>query len=237
MGFSIVSDRILLREMVATYCACEGFEVQGLFSKLAEIPDGWPGLDVILFVSEVCDIDEFGITEFQSRFQSARIILLISSSAPEEVIKALTPRVEALIMDDRSLHTLTGFLTVVQEGFNISPAGGPVPQTRHTASVAGTTASRALPPSETAVGSVSSGGRGWQKPTGDVESPPCLAKLSPREREVLCRLRDGQSNKDIAKNLDIVESTVKVHLRGCFRKIGAQNRTQAAVWAAQFLPD
>ena len=42
---------------------------------------------------------------------------------------------------------------------------------------------------------------------------------------------NGTSNKTIAKNLSITETTVKAHVKGLLRKIGVTNRTQAAVWA------
>ena len=41
----------------------------------------------------------------------------------------------------------------------------------------------------------------------------------------------GASNKVIAYKLGIMEATVKVHLKSLLRKIGAANRTQAAIWA------
>jgi two-component system nitrate/nitrite response regulator NarL len=55
--------------------------------------------------------------------------------------------------------------------------------------------------------------------------------LSPREVEILRRLLVGESNKMIANRLGITEATVKVHLKSLLRKIGASNRTQAAIWA------
>ncbi len=55
--------------------------------------------------------------------------------------------------------------------------------------------------------------------------------LSDREIAILRCLMNGQSNKVIATNLDIAESTVKVHLKSILRKTGARNRTQAAIWA------
>jgi two-component system nitrate/nitrite response regulator NarL len=42
---------------------------------------------------------------------------------------------------------------------------------------------------------------------------------------------EGDSNKAIANRLGITEATVKVHLKSLLRKIGAANRTQAAIWA------
>jgi two-component system nitrate/nitrite response regulator NarL len=54
--------------------------------------------------------------------------------------------------------------------------------------------------------------------------------LSTRERQILACLVDGQPNKTIARNLNMAEATVKVHLKALLRKIDAQNRTQAAIW-------
>lgn len=59
--------------------------------------------------------------------------------------------------------------------------------------------------------------------------------LSRRETAVIRKLCEGASNKDIANALNIGESTVKVHLHACYRKIGVRNRTQAAIWAAKHL--
>lgn len=55
--------------------------------------------------------------------------------------------------------------------------------------------------------------------------------LSEREGHILKCLADGASNKAIARRLRITEATVKVHLKAILRKIGAANRTQAAIWA------
>jgi two-component system nitrate/nitrite response regulator NarL len=62
-------------------------------------------------------------------------------------------------------------------------------------------------------------------------------RLSPREKEILSRLVAGDSNKVIARHLDIAEATVKVHLKSVLRKIGVENRTQAAIWALSTLAD
>lgn len=57
------------------------------------------------------------------------------------------------------------------------------------------------------------------------------ARLSEREIQILHCLVNGSSNKAIANRLDVAEATVKVHLKSILRKIKAQNRTQAAIWA------
>jgi two-component system nitrate/nitrite response regulator NarL len=60
-------------------------------------------------------------------------------------------------------------------------------------------------------------------------------KLSAREKEILGCLTQGEPNKVIARKLDITEATIKVHVKAILRKIGASNRTQAAMWASQRL--
>jgi DNA-binding NarL/FixJ family response regulator len=55
-------------------------------------------------------------------------------------------------------------------------------------------------------------------------------QLSPREKSILLFLIEGDSNKCIARKIDIAEATVKVHIKAILRKIRVQNRTQAAIW-------
>src|SRR5699024_1020960 len=63
-----------------------------------------------------------------------------------------------------------------------------------------------------------------------IDEPP--RKLySKREGEILQLLVDGQSNRQIAKTLDISEKTVKNHVSSLFKKLQVNDRTQAAVMA------
>ena len=58
-------------------------------------------------------------------------------------------------------------------------------------------------------------------------------KLTEREQQVLKGLTEGKSNKEIARDLDIQEATVKLHMKTLYRKVGAANRTQAALIARE----
>ena len=58
-------------------------------------------------------------------------------------------------------------------------------------------------------------------------------QLSPREKLILRCLVEGDSNKLIARKIDIAEGTVKVHIKAILRKIGVHNRTQAAIWGIE----
>jgi two-component system nitrate/nitrite response regulator NarL len=58
-------------------------------------------------------------------------------------------------------------------------------------------------------------------------------RLSTREWQILSGLVKGHANKVIARDCNITEATVKVHMKSILRKIRVDNRTQAAVWALE----
>ena len=60
-------------------------------------------------------------------------------------------------------------------------------------------------------------------------------QLSPREEDVLREITRGASNKEIARRLDIAETTVKIHVQHILRKLGLSSRVQAAVYASDRL--
>ena len=60
-----------------------------------------------------------------------------------------------------------------------------------------------------------------------------FTNISGREMQTLEQLCIGLSNKEIARNLDIQEVTVKLHVKNIFSKLGVSNRTQAALFAKE----
>lgn len=66
--------------------------------------------------------------------------------------------------------------------------------------------------------------------------PDDLARLTPREREVLEHIARGMTNKEIARDLGIGPGTVKAHVEKLIAKLGVADRTQAAVFAARATP-
>lgn len=60
-----------------------------------------------------------------------------------------------------------------------------------------------------------------------------VASLTPAQYKVLCYMRDGLLNKQIAYNLDIATATVKAHVTAIFKKLHINNRTQAVLIASQ----
>jgi two-component system, NarL family, response regulator LiaR len=66
-----------------------------------------------------------------------------------------------------------------------------------------------------------------------VPSPQLGQDLTPREREVLALMAEGQSNQEIAERLVVTPATVKFHCRGIKEKLGTASRTETVVLALQ----
>ena len=60
-----------------------------------------------------------------------------------------------------------------------------------------------------------------------------INQLTPRERDILKLIARGLPNKMIARQLDITESTVKVHVKHLLKKMKLKSRVEAAVWVHQ----
>ncbi len=64
-------------------------------------------------------------------------------------------------------------------------------------------------------------------------APLAFSDLTPREREILCHLAEGRSNKVIARVLGITDGTVKLHVKAILRKLAVHSRVEAAVIAVE----
>jgi len=72
---------------------------------------------------------------------------------------------------------------------------------------------------------------------GALDVAQRLAQLTPQQFRVFGLLCSGRLNKQIAYDLQIMEATVKAHMTAILRKLGASNRTQAALLAARLARD
>lgn len=75
------------------------------------------------------------------------------------------------------------------------------------------------------------GDAGPQKEARPRQAP--FAELTPRELEILGCIADGSSNKMIARELEITDGTVKLHVKAILRKLGLRSRVEAAVSAVE----
>jgi len=70
------------------------------------------------------------------------------------------------------------------------------------------------------------------KVKSDKEVETQISNLSPRELEIVCLIAKGCSNKEIARTLNIAETTVKIHVQHVLRKLNLSSRVQVAVFAS-----
>lgn len=71
------------------------------------------------------------------------------------------------------------------------------------------------------------------EPAGAPTVSVTPVRLTPRQKQILRGLVDGLSNKEIARDLGIIEGTVKAHMRSLMSKLSVRNRTQLAVIATR----
>jgi DNA-binding NarL/FixJ family response regulator len=81
--------------------------------------------------------------------------------------------------------------------------------------------------------SLSEGATGTTAPGPAPPRPQTFETLTPRQRDVLIRLMDGLSNKEIARDLKLGEGTVKIHMAALFRNLGVKSRAGAAAAGAR----
>jgi DNA-binding NarL/FixJ family response regulator len=149
---------------------------------------------------------------FRSRRPDARIAIVADRYRVDELISAFRAGANGFFVDVMTSHILIKSLELVMMGETVFPP--------EFLSFALDTESGDAPEEERPDDK--------QRPlaTDDGMAP----QLSPRETSILRCLIEGDSNKSIARKIDIAEATVKVHVKAILRKIRAQNRTQAAIW-------
>lgn len=186
----------------------------GSFSHL--YPDATPTL-VIVDGSDGVDSLAETVTTLKGQYPEARIALIANGSDLSSVKIARSAGVDGFCLSTSDREVLIKTLELVMLGEAVLPT--------HLM----TLLLDMIPVSGELEAQDKAGvGREW--------SDARLPKLSTREAEILHCLTEGAPNKIIARKLDVAEATVKVHIKAILRKIGAANRTQAAMWATTHLP-
>ncbi len=135
----------------------------------------------------------------------ARLVLLADHYAFEDVALAFQAGVDAVIIKEISCDPLIESIRLVAMGEKVFPSQ--------------------LAESLTSCVPAADNGD-WKTSAGSVG-------LSAREIEILESIMVGMANKVIARQYDICEATVKVHVKAILRKLHVDNRTQAATWAVK----
>jgi DNA-binding NarL/FixJ family response regulator len=76
-------------------------------------------------------------------------------------------------------------------------------------------------------------GSNVQLKPGEVDAAERIATLTPQQFRVLAMLAEGKLNKQMAWEMGVSEATIKAHMTAVMRKLGVNNRTQAALIASE----
>ncbi|WP_338240819.1 response regulator transcription factor [Aurantiacibacter hainanensis] len=160
-----------------------------------------PSIVIIDNGTDQCDVAE--VEACQRALPDAKVVVLTDDFNFDMMFEAFKAGVDAYIVKRIDCEALIGSLKLVHLGEKVMP-------------------------SELASGFPA---RWTGRVLPSMPEREAIAQLSEREIETLRYLILGSPNKVIAGHLDISEATVKVHVKAILRKLGAQNRTQAAIWA------
>ena len=204
----IIDANQLFREGLQRLLDPEDFDVRGTEETLADAPTAVAaagGVDLVIFdlARGAVEEDLQVLRDLRMAYPRMRLILLGNILSPDIVGGLTGVRLDGYLPKNLSPEALNYSLNLILLGVNVFP-----PE---------------LMFSESARSS----------DMGDSEHVVELESLSRRELEVLQCLTAGYPNKVIARDLQIKEATVKVHLKSILRKLNVSNRTQAAMIALE----
>lgn len=216
----LVEPNTLLREGLKRILAETAYNPVALSSSFDEAVAGWePSSEPFLLIMDgVRDHEEAceQIRQLKSQHDAVRVLMLVDRYDLKQIISAFQAGVSAYLVKSVSCEVLVKTLDLVMLGEVVFPSV-----------VLDLLREQALRMDD-------------ELDADEVEKPSAghfqSKGLSVRETVILRCLMEGDSNKLIARKFDITEATVKVHVKAILRKIQAKNRTQAAIWAASYLP-
>jgi two-component system nitrate/nitrite response regulator NarL len=214
----LVGRSALLREGVARILEGTDLRIDQSVATVEELrAESLRRHDAPLLVIECADQVEFSVSEIE-RFKlhqpHGRVAVLAERYSGEKLISLFEAGTNVLLAKSIGREILLRALELVVLGATLLP-GELLPYLR--------AGNRQQPETSSQIEYLR---EDLEQSEMDVTPP-----LSARERSILLCLVEGESNKVIARRIGIAESTVKVHVKTILRKIRAQNRTQAAIWA------
>ena len=208
----LIDDHTLLRRgLVALLSQQPDLRVVGEAGDAAEALRLLPALrpDVILLDNHLPGVRGVdAIAGLREASQGSRVLMLTVSEDGQDLAAALRNGAQGYL-----LKTIDGDL--LAQAIRRAARGEPVVSPEMMGKLVAAFQSQGAPTPE---------------PLPEEEEPASV--LSPREEDVLREIARGLSNKEIARALDIAETTVKIHVQHILRKLGLSSRVQAAVYAS-----
>jgi len=214
----IVGKSVLIREGIARILSAANFRTLASVSCADELSPGklqsHPSLVLIVHAGEDFDTAVEQIELLRERHPKARIAVVADHYRLNEMVSAFRAGASGYFIDVMTCDVFVKSVELVMMGETIFPPAFMLSILRSEASHPTT----AEPRNDNDRASAIAAERGITQ------------QLSPREKSIMQCLIAGDSNKCIARKIDIAEATVKVHVKAILRKIRVQNRTQAAIW-------
>jgi len=211
----LVGERGLLREGIERILRSAGFRIMASAAPGDDMMASRIQPDQLLFlIVHTGDDFDAGIEHIEflrSRHPKTRIAIVVTRYRLDELVAAFRAGVNGYFVDVTSCEVFAKSVELVMMGETVFPPAF---------------LSFALADDNHASTRGSSGSGSGAVLTTDSIDP----RLSPREKSILRCLIEGDSNKCIARKIEIAEATVKVHIKAILRKVHVQNRTQAAIW-------
>jgi DNA-binding NarL/FixJ family response regulator len=205
----LVDDQNIVRKGLKVLLEAQaGFQVVGEAGNGREAIAQVESLqpDVVLMDVRMPEMDGVAATQIISKqFPKTRVLVLSTFDDDDYVVRAMQGGAKGYLLKDSQVEELAQAIRAVHSGFTQL---GPGLFDKAVAS----------PP-----------------PSVPVILPPELAELTRREREVLCLIADGASNREIAELLYISERTVKNHVTSILSRLNQRDRIQAARFASPFI--
>ncbi len=168
-----------------------------------------------------------GIATLKDAVPGVRVLMLTVSENENDLAKALRAGAEGYLLKTVELDHLAEYIVKVMEGESVV---SPEMMSKLVAVFrAEGVATPVAPDVQAGEGGTPEGTVSGLTASGKSEG---IALLSAREREILALIAHGHSNKMIARELHIAETTVKIHVQHILRKLQLTSRVQAAVYAA-----
>ena len=209
MNVLLIDDHALFRSGLETLLERQGIEV------IAAVGDGEEGLaaaqelnpDIILLDLRMPDLDGLDVLRrLRERDVATPVVMLTTSNEDRDLVESLRSGAQGYLLKDMEPSELVNALHSILRGETVI-----------------------APELAGALAKVVQGDGDEEEES--TETP--FGELTPREKEILCLLAEGQSNKVIARNLGISDGTVKLHVKAILRKLDVHSRVEAAVMAVE----
>ncbi|CCB68054.1 Two component transcriptional regulator, LuxR family [Hyphomicrobium sp. MC1] len=200
----------LLRDRMGFRSVIEAATFDAALDRLAETPN----VELALFDLAMPGISgPEGLSVVKETYPGIRVAIVSGSEERNDVVKAVAMGLNGYVPKSLADDEIVGALQDILDGRVFVPRF----MTSGAAAAAISSAKQQMRSESAGTGKV-----------GDPGGGATYKSISPRQRDVLDCVRRGLSNKEIARELDIAEGTVKIHLAALFSHYGARNRTELA---------